>query len=157
MKYGVSTRFGSGSRWAHGTVPGTQITGFRIDGIEEVTENINAALKEMQRSSAIGLTVAARWVLTDADTGRAPLVPERTGYLRRSTFTRAFKDELTGDPYVVLGYDAPYAAAVHEMMQSPSGMPINWRRPGSGPKFFEASLKRNAQAILDIVKKYVVL
>ena len=71
----------------------------------------------------------------------------------RSRFVEPFKTP-TGDPFVLLGYWANYAAAVHEMMQSVTGKPINWSRPGSGPKFLEASLKRNSTRILMIVRRY---
>jgi len=124
---------------------------WRIDGIEDVTKNINAALMEIQNRSAAGLVLAAKTVLNDADSGTSPLVPEDFGPLRSSTFTTSRK-KANGDPFVRLGYNANYAAAVHEMMESPSGKPINWTRPGSGPKFLEASLKRNEQKILEIIK-----
>ena len=126
---------------------------WRIDGIEDVTRNINAALMGMKHKSAAGMTLAANYILTDADSGTSPLVPEGdTGHLRNSRFQRALKKPSSGDPYVMFGYTANYAAAVHEMMQSVSGNPINWNRPGSGPKFLEASIKRNTQRVLEIIK-----
>jgi len=124
---------------------------WRIDGIQEVSENINAALALIKARSAAGLTLAAKYVLNDADSGTSPLVPEDLGPLRASHFQTSHTST-NGDPYVRLGYNANYAAAVHEMMESPSGKPINWTRPGSGPKFLEASLKRNEKKILEIVK-----
>jgi len=127
---------------------------WRIDGIENVTENINAALMGIKRRSAAGLILAAKLVLNDADSGTSPLVPEDLGFLRQSGFQTAHTKP-NGDPYVVLGYNKNYAAAVHEMMQSPSGKPINWSRPGSGPKFLQASLRRNTQKILEIVRAYI--
>jgi len=123
---------------------------FRLDGIENVTNTINAHLKMMTHKSEAGLILAAKWVLNDADSGTSPLVPEDTGKLRGSRFQHPIKT--AGDPAVLLGYNAGYAAAVHEMMQSSSGVPINWSRPGSGPKFLEASLKRNTQKVLQIVQ-----
>lgn len=44
---------------------------------------------------------------------------------------------------VILGYGANYAIWVHEMEGD-----INWTKPGSGPKWFEKSLKKNKNAIL---------
>jgi len=125
---------------------------WRLQGVEDVTRNINAALMEIQNRSAAGLVYAAKTVLNDADSGTSPLVPEDTGFLRSSTFTTSHKKPSNGDPFVRLGYNENYAAAVHEMMESPSGNPINWTRPGSGPKFLEASLKRNKDKILEIIK-----
>ena len=128
--------------------------GFRIDGIENVMANINEELQKMKLKSHLGLHAAARYVLTDADIGTPPLVPQDTGNLRSSTFAEPFTSE-NGEPFVLFGYKAGYAAAVHEMMYSISGRPINWQRPGSGPKFFEASIKRNTRQVLYIVADYV--
>jgi hypothetical protein len=44
---------------------------------------------------------------------------------------------------VILGYGANYAIWVHEMEGD-----INWSKDGSGPKWFEKSLKKNKAAIL---------
>ena len=54
---------------------------------------------------------------------------------------------------VIFGFTAYYAALVHEMVASSSGKPINWTRPGSGPKFFEAAVKRNSNIINVIAKQ----
>jgi len=53
---------------------------------------------------------------------------------------------------VMMGFSAYYSAPVHEMMGSTKGTPINWKRPGSGPKFFQAALYRNFDNIVMIVK-----
>lgn len=128
------------------------VTSWRIDGIENVLANINEELRKITQRSAIGLKVAAAEVLLSADTV-TPKVPMEFGILRGSTFIEDHKTPM-GYPYVELGYGTKYAAAVHEMMSSPSGKPIKWKREGSGPKFLEASLKRNSQKIVQIVAKY---
>lgn len=151
MPYGVGR---SGGAWYYGPVPGTGgMVGFRLEGIENVTANINKVLMGMQGRGHQGLRSAAEYVLSDADR-TPPKVPHDTGNLRSSRFTEPFTSP-DGDPFVVLGYHANYAAAVHEMLQSPSGLPINWQRPGSGPKFLEASLKRNSDKIVAIVAKHI--
>jgi hypothetical protein len=127
---------------------------WRLDGVENVSANINAVLGKMKISGHRGLLSAANYVLTDADIGQPPLVPALTGHLRSSRFAEPLPTE---QPAVVFGYEANYAAAVHEMLASPSGKPINWSRPGSGPKFFQASLTRNADKIALIVAKHVEL
>ena len=125
---------------------------WRLDNVEAVTRNINLALMEMKNKSAVGMIRAADFILTDADSRTSPLVPEgKTGNLRASRFQKAFK-KANGDPAVRFGYTANYAAAVHEMMDSVAGKPINWNRLGSGPKFLEASIKRNTQEVLTIIK-----
>ena len=58
---------------------------------------------------------------------------------------------------VGMGFGAYYAAAVHEMGASgaTAGKQINWSRPGSGAKFFQAALYRNVPKILAIVQANV--
>ena len=147
----------SGAAWTLGKVPGTGgLVGYRIYGIENVAAGINRALSKIKIQGHAGLVSAANYVLTDADIGHSPLVPHDTGKLRASRFTEPFTTP-KGDPFVVLGYDANYAAAVHEMTQAVSGKPINWQRPGSGPKFFQASLERNADKVTAIVAKHIYL
>jgi hypothetical protein len=142
----------AGAKWA---VTGSSVGKvWRIEGIENVTRNINAKLMTMKGKTAVGLVEAANYIMVDADSRTPPLVPEDKGDLRASTFTKALKDPVTGDPYVLYGYEKNYAAAVHEMLFSPTGKPINWSRPGSGPRWFEASIKRNAPRVIQIVSKY---
>ena len=165
---------------------GSRVTTWRLDGVEEVMGNINAKLADMKLKSAAGLVQAARLILNDADSGTPPLVPQRTGNLRSSRFIGPKQFEARvgsmmaeaqgleytggkggrgaldrrpsqGDPYVIFGYAANYAAAVHEMMMSKSGNRINWTRPNSGPKFLEASIKRNTEKVLAIIAKYAEL
>ena len=46
---------------------------------------------------------------------------------------------------VLMGFSANYALFVHENMGA------NFKRPGSGAKFFEVTLKRNKEKILQII------
>lgn len=58
-------------------------------------------------------------------------------------------------PYVIgimMGFTAYYAAPVHEMVDGKFAKPIDWSKSGSGPKFFQASLYRNFDRIIYIVK-----
>lgn len=149
-----------------------EIVGWRITGINEVTRNINEALQRIKVKSGRGLVLAANHVLNDANR-TPPKVPVDKGILRASRFigqtqfnaaaeveSMGAKYKATGsgessggkgDVYVMFGYAASYAAAVHEMTESPSGLPINWKRPGSGPKFLQAALARNTTVILNII------
>lgn len=56
---------------------------------------------------------------------------------------------------VIFGYSANYAAIVHEAMFGSSSpkLDANYSRPGSGPKWFEAAIKRNKKQIIELVKK----
>jgi len=135
---------------------------FRIQGIENVTQNINAQLKLIQGKSLEGLLSAAIMVLEDAEK-TPPTVPKDLGQLRASKFTLPFKVPVTNDPYVELGYGARHAAAVHEMVGAdfsggkvrygpgPGRKRITAPTPGAGAKFFQASLARNASKIIHIV------
>ena len=51
-------------------------------------------------------------------------------------------------PFLVMGFGANYAMPVHEMYGKGS---VNWQRPNSGPKFFEASIKRNKDKALKTI------
>lgn len=138
----------SGVAW---TSSGNKRGTWRLSGVENVTRRLNEEFMKMKIKGGAGLVLAAAHVLADAEK-TPPLVPVDFGNLRNSTFVNPPKiDKKTQLVYVQLGYGTNYAAAVHEMMQSPSGKPINWSRPGSGPKFFEASLKRNSRRIIEIV------
>jgi hypothetical protein len=51
---------------------------------------------------------------------------------------------------IMIGYTANYALYVHE---GPGGnMGARFQRPGAGVKWFEAAVKRNAQAIVKIIQ-----
>lgn len=52
---------------------------------------------------------------------------------------------------VAMGFGAYYAAAVHEMIASSGGKPINWKRPNSGAKFFQAAIYRNIGKMVKII------
>jgi len=54
----------------------------------------------------------------------------------------------TGQPTVILGFSAKYAAPVHEKRNVKK-----WSRPGSGRKFFEMALDRNVKNILKVIRK----
>jgi len=69
-----------------------------------------------------------------------PRVPHKTGNLWRSQKIEQPKI-LKGEITIELGFDAEYAAAVHEM-------PAPYKDPtmaGSGPKFLEAKLIKNKE------------
>ena len=156
MAYYTRTGVGrAGYKWTMKQDMRSGMKTWRIEGIENVTAQINARLQNMKTTSGAGLIAAGAEVIRDADR-TPPVVPVDTNTLRQSQFVDnpANKKPVTGDPYVNLGYRTNYAAAVHEMLKSPSGKPINWKRPGSGPRFLEASLKRNVDKIFKIIASH---
>ena len=58
-----------------------------------------------------------------------------------------------GKVTLIMGYSANYAIYVHENMASG----IKWKRPGSGPKWFQESVYRNSAKMLGIIKKNIQL
>ena len=120
-----------------------------IKGMDVVLRNLNREIDALELRSKAGLIEAAILIRVGMDS-TPPLIPIDTGNLRASWFTASF--ELNGQIGIVLGFNANYAIFVHEMMDN-SGKKINWSRPGSGPKFFEAALKRNKENVLNILKR----
>ena len=133
-----------------------------IQGIKDVVKNLNKEIKGIQNRSMTGLIKSAIHIRNEMDT-REPLIPigpvakkknkghKGTSNLRSSWFTAPF---YKGDnPGLMIGFNANYAVYVHEMLKSRKGKPINWSRPGSGPKFLEAALNRNHKRILQIIQE----
>jgi len=115
-----------------------------IKGMDIVLSNLNKEIKAIEGRSMQGLIRAAIILRADMDT-TPPLIPIDTGNLRSSWFTTNFRQ---GTMFgLTMGFSANYAVFVHEMVDKGSKV-INWSRPDSGPKFFEASLKRNKERIL---------
>jgi hypothetical protein len=58
-------------------------------------------------------------------------------------------------PFVIMGYSANYTFYVHEMIgvvgYKSKENPRGWSRSGSGPKWFEAALKKHRNNIVKIV------
>lgn len=115
----------------------------RLTGIKTVMKNLNKEVKLIEGRSAAGLFRAAILVRRDMEKTE-PKIPIDTGNLRASWFTTMTRTPL--GPSMTLGFSANYAVFVHENMEA------NFKRPGSGPKFFEKALQRNHSKILAILK-----
>ncbi len=120
----------------------------RVTGIKEVLQNLNKEIRKIENRSAGGLILAARMIKEDMEV-TPPLTPVDENNLRPSLFIRPVK--VGRDPVVVMGYTASYAFVAHEMVDK-GGKAINWSRPGSGPKWFEAALNRNHARILATIR-----
>jgi len=100
--------------------------------------------KEIPEAYARKAYKVASVVLRDAIVEK-PKAPHKTGNLWRSQKVEA-PTMKAGEVNIELGFDAEYAAAVHEM-------PAPYKKPtmkGTGPKFLESKLIKN-------VKKYVAM
>lgn len=94
--------------------------------------------KEIPQAAASMAFKVAGMVIRDAIL-EEPRAPHKTGNLWRSQKIEAPRIE-RGEITIELGFDAEYAAAVHEM---PSN--VNWSMVGSGPKFLESKLISNKE------------
>jgi hypothetical protein len=136
-------------------------------GINKVVKNLNKELSRIEVKGAAGLIKATILIRREMDTV-PPKIPVDTSNLRSSWFVTSAqgikqkpKFDDTGaansaasraktyrKPVVIMGFAASYAVLVHERI----GADINWNRPGSGGKFFEAALVRNKEEIIQIIQ-----
>lgn len=120
-----------------------------IKGMDVVLSNLNREILAIKGRSMAGLIEASVLIRRDMEK-TPPLIPIDTGNLRASWFvTQIRKVKQFG---LVMGFSSNYAVFVHEMVDRGSRR-INWKRPGSGPKFFEAALRRNTKQIFQIIAK----
>lgn len=137
----------------------------KIRGFEKVNANLNKALTKIKGNIIPGMIELSILIRRDIDLV-SPVVPVDTGNLRGSWFTVASNGkEITGlhtdqkivskykgkvssssKPMLAMGLSANYAGAVHERMD------MEFKRPGAGPKFLEAALKRNKKKALEIIR-----
>ncbi len=132
----------------------------KVYGAKEMKANVNFALGMISVALRRGLGDAVAYIRYDMDK-TPPLIPIDTGNLRSSWFTRPVDETKGGNRsvYIIAGFGdkalnkkgEPYAVYVHEMTDDAYGKKINWSRPGSGPKFLEYALKRNAKTVVKIV------
>jgi hypothetical protein len=123
-------------------------TGLR--GLDIVEANLNKEIRLIEGRSMKGLIEAAAFIRTDMDK-TPPLIPVKTGNMRSSWFTIPYR--LLHKMAVIIGFSANYSIYVHEMTDDKYSKPIEWTRPGSGPKFFQAAIGRNTNRILEIIRR----
>ena len=122
----------------------------RLKGLDKVLANLNKEILKIKGRTMKGLIEAARLLREDMER-TPPLIPVgKTGNLRASWIANPFY--MGNNPLVKIGFTAGYAWFVHEMVDKGSKR-INWSRPGSGPKFLEAALKRNKKAMLEEIRR----
>lgn len=99
----------------------------------DIDKNIPFLTRQVEEIRIKALTDVSKQILDDCS-NVYPKVPYDTGVLEASKKFQIYEDS------VEIGFTAPYSAAVHEMIKSKTGNPINWKRPGSGPKFLSTKL-----------------
>ena len=137
-------------------------------GVAEVHVATGVAIDILIQASMGGLLAGAAHIEYSMDTV-PPLIPVDTNALRQA-FKIIPQPSKIGKMSVEVGWpDAKivkkgedgverevdmYAAYVHEMTSPPYG-DVKWTRPGSGPKFFEAAIKRSNRQLTAIMAKHL--
>lgn len=129
-----------------------------LKGLDDVLGKLKKATDAIPGKTLKGLIRAAIIVRRDMEQTK-PKIPVDTGNLRSSYFlvtsngdTRdgsnpGVPKQAVPGPYVALGFSANYAVKVHEAVN------VTFQRPGSGAKFLESALDRNAKSILEMIQK----
>ena len=108
---------------------------FKIDGLEDLIQKLKTGKQKFRENAAKKMYQFAEEVMTDSK----EVVPVLTGALMNTGKVFLPVEDATSIT-VDLGYgdeSVDYALIVHEELQSPKGNPINWTRPGSGPKYLQ--------------------
>jgi len=116
-----------------------------IKGLDNVMKNLNAEIQAIEGRTGQGLIEAGILIRRDMDI-TPPLIPIDTGNLRQSWFTTLFKK--MNQIGLIMGFSSNYAVFVHEFIGA------KFKRPNSGAKFFESSIKRNEKRILATIAKH---
>lgn len=119
-----------------------------IKGLEDVSKNLNKAIADIKGKTMAGLLKAVIIVRKDMSK-TSPTVPIDTRNLDQSWFVTPVPS--LSKPVVIAGFSASYAIWVHENMEA------NFKKPGSGAKFYESALNRNHDAILEAIRGEIKL
>lgn len=114
--------------------------GIRVDGIEEVMENLATEIDLIRGASIGGLYAAGLKVLAEAK--KTHNAPRDTGNLVNSGYVRRTPEN---DRAVEIGFTANYALHVHENLES--------HHAAGRAKFLEIPLEEMQDEIIDIVAK----
>lgn len=123
---------------------GNNAKSLSVWGWDEIIKNLNFIIIEKGLASKKGLLEVAKYIRRDMAENQ-PFIPKDIGNLDASWETHQITE---GKKYgLLMGFSANYALWVHEMIDPG----IKWSKEGSGPKFFEKSLNRNHDTILQIL------
>ena len=127
----------------------------KLQGGRNLIFNISRKKLNYERKFLGGAILAAALIRRDMDM-TPPVIPVDTGNLRATWFTvtslmgsgpvpAEAAAMARGRTLLVMGFSAAYALQVHERKWKTG------KRPGSGPKFLEASVKRNKDRAIKII------
>lgn len=137
----------------------TRRVDIKVTGVQKTMKEVNRLLKNVKHRTIGGLLEAADYVYWDMQV-TYPTVPEDSGALNESWYSKPWKGSTRVQPVVEAGFDKEYATWVHERVygapwgQGAVGI-VNWQRVNSGPKFLELALKRNKAEIVRITAEYI--
>lgn len=117
----------------------------KIEGLNDLIELLRKGQKKAHSDVAKVMYQFAEEVMTESK----QIVPVKTGALM-ATGKVLPPVESAGVITVELGYGdnaIGYAIYVHEELQSPSGNPINYTRPGSGPKYLQTPFDQKSDLL----------
>jgi hypothetical protein len=112
-----------------------------VKGLDRVKDRLDEVIQRVRREVSAELYAIGEEIMAASK----EVVPVDTGNLMNSGHVR-LPEEFNNEINVKLGYGGPaagYALAVHENL-NPN---VNWKRPGSGPKYLENPLKERQDAI----------
>ena len=115
----------------------------KVTGVQQVIANLKKSTNRLGIGVARGLKKGGLLLQRESQ----KIVPVQVGDLHNAAFTRnvggtGFRTD------IVVGYaGVDYAVYVHEMV----GELIKWSRAGSGAKFLESAVKRNAPEIVRLI------
>lgn len=113
-------------------------TGFTLNTRDFDIKFPHVCNKVIPMAAAFTMYAVAAMVISDAIL-EVPRAPHDTGNLWRSQLILP-PQIVFGEISIDLGFDADYAAIVHEMPAD-----TDWKMAGSGPKFLEAKLLKNKE------------
>ena len=126
--------------------------GIKVRGVRQVISNLNREVRQIETRSKAGLFNVARLVRHSTET-KYPRVPVDTGTLRNSWVQVIIPSNFSSSIKLRFGYNANYAFYIHEKVGGDFDAGVNWKRPGSGPKWFQVALNRERDAMVEELAK----
>jgi hypothetical protein len=130
------------------------MSGFTFDTKDFDIKFTELVKKTIPRLAGDALFKAGALVIRDSIL-EEPTVPKKTGNLRRTQ--KILPAEIGDDEISVdVGFNADYAAKVHEMGEGLGFLwgnvrSVHWTLPGSGPKFLSTKLAKNKEKYMQFV------
>ena len=133
--------------------------GIKVRGTRKIRKNIARMAQRLTKGSDKGLKKVAKAISRDVGwSGGEPLIPVRTGNLRRSWFTIAYKPRGDRARAIRFGYRARYAEYQHNPEKFSDSWP-RWQytRKGSGRFYFKSTVNqmRHSGAMKKTIERHI--